>query len=204
MTNAPLNDPSMLGQTKYARTILDFYPTPPRATEAFVTATKHMFQHRVIAEPACGNGAIVNVLKPHCAAMVATDVQAYDGFDPDAIVDFLSVETYSEYCDKSGGKPTAIITNPPYGKLAEAFAWKGIQLMEECGGMVALLCRHEWDAAKGRAPLFDHPSFAAKVTLRFRPRWIEGTTGAPRFSYAWYVWAHDRDKMFPPACLYAG
>jgi hypothetical protein len=52
--------------------------------------------------------------------------------------------------------------------------------------------------------LFDDPSFFGKVTLRFRPRWIEGTTGAPRFSYAWYCWSFDPDHLVqPPICLYS-
>jgi hypothetical protein len=193
----------MLGQTKYPRNALDFYPTPPRATEAFVSAAKQMFANRVVAEPACGNGAIVKVLEWHCEKVIATDINAYEGFDPNALVDFLNVKSYDEYCELSGGEPTAIITNPPYGELAEAFAWKGIELMEPCQGMVALLCRHEWDAAKGRGPLFDHPAFAAKITLRFRPRWIEDSKGAPRFAYAWFVWDWSKEPDAPAVCLYA-
>jgi hypothetical protein len=198
----PILDPSMLGQTKYARVPLDFYPTPTRATEAFIGSTKHWWEDRVVAEPACGNGAIAKVIAPHCRSVVSTDIHAYDGHQPDAMVDFLEVKDYQEYCEKAGGKPTAIITNPPYGKLAEAFAWKSIQLMEECQGFVAMLCRHEWDAAKGRGPLFDHMAYSAKVTLRFRPRWVEGSSGAPRFSYAWYCWDWSRAGE-KPVCLYA-
>lgn len=193
----------MLGQTNYPRNALDFYPTPVRATEAFVKATKQFWSNRIVAEPACGNGAIVKVIAPHCQRVVATDIHAYDGFNPDALVDFLNLKSYGEYCDLVGFAPTAIITNPPYGDLAEAFTWKALELMEECEGFVSMLCRHEWDAAKGRAPLFDHIAYSAKVTLRFRPRWIEGSSGAPRFSYAWYCWDHASDPQSPAACLYA-
>jgi hypothetical protein len=192
----------MLGQTRYPRTERDFYPTPARATEAFIKATKQHWAHRIVCEPACGDGAIAKVIEPHCQGVVKTDIHAYEGYDPDALVDFLNVADYEEYCTLSGGRPTAIITNPPYGDLAEAFSWKAIGLMEECGGYVAMLCRHEWDAAKGRGPLFDHPAFDAKVTLRFRPRWIENSKGAPRFAYAWYCWNFSRDFRDPPASLY--
>jgi hypothetical protein len=193
----------MLGQTNYARVPRDFYATPARAIEAFVKVKHDLFAGRIVAEPACGDGAICRVIAPHVRQLVSTDIHAYEGYDPDTLVDFLKVRDLDDYAEQAGAKPTGMITNPPYGDLAEAFAWKAIAVMEPVGGWCALLCRHEWDAAKGRAPLFDHPAFAAKITLRFRPRWIEGTTGAPRFSYAWYLWDWSKDPKAPPAALYS-
>lgn len=98
-----------------------------------------------------------------------------------------------------GQRPDLIISNPPYGKSAERAARHALNLMEAEGGAVMLLCRHEWDAAKSRRDLFDHPAFAGKVTLRHRPRWIVGTTGAPRFAYAWYVWDWTKARTMPHA-----
>ncbi|UTC29916.1 DNA methylase [Bajunvirus bajun] len=95
----------------------------------------------------------------------------------------------------NGELPSAIITNPPYGKDAEAITRHALHLMQPQAGLVAVLCRHEWDCAKSRSDLFDHPAFAMKITLRHRPRWIADSSGSPRFPYAWFVW--DWAKVDP-------
>lgn len=105
--------------------------------------------------------------------------------------------TMSDIEKLKGFRPDAIITNPPYGKMAERAARHALKLMEPEKGLVAFLCRHEWDCAASRADLFDHPAFAMKVTMRHRPRWIEGSAGAPRFSYAWFIWDWSKALSAP-------
>ncbi|AXQ69763.1 DNA methyltransferase [Caulobacter phage CcrSC] len=201
----------MLGQQQYARSEHDHYPTPPKATQAFLDHpyVASLIADRVIWEPACGNGAIVKVIAPQVRATYATDLVVYPGdFEPDGLGDFYAIKDLANDLSLVIGKtaevPDGIITNPPYGKDAERFARHALDLMRPVGGFVAMLCRHEWDAAKGRKDLFDSPAFAAKITLRFRPRWFENTTGAPRHSYAWYVWSWAKDAATPPMTLYAG
>lgn len=206
--SVPISDPSMLGQTKYPRHPLDFYPTPERAVTAFARhplIQQNLLQGRTIWEPACGDGAIVKALAPHVEKVVASDIRAYPGFDPDFLQDFLAIGDLAEVFDGDLRRPwpDTIITNPPYGDEAELFARHALELLRPYGGSLALLCRHEWDAAKGRADIFDDESFAAKVTLRFRPRWIADSKGAPRFSYAWYCWDLDPTCPDHPLSLYA-
>lgn len=95
--------------------------------------------------------------------------------------------------------PDVIMSNPPYGKNAERAARHALALMEAQCGDVIFLCRHEWDAAKSRADLFDHPAFAAKITMRHRPRWIADSTGAPRHNYSWFLWSWAKAKKAPYA-----
>ncbi len=220
-----MKDPSMLGQTRYARQELDFYPTPARATLAYakVPYITDLLKGVHVWEPAAGNGAIVKVLTPFCAGVIGTDIKAYDGYDAEGLYDFMRFFTEEEAffreehgedadtlftLDDLSATPGGIVTNPPYGDEAEAFARKAISLMTPVGGFVSLLCRHEWDCAKGRADLFDHPSFSAKITLRFRPMWVEKKPGeeakSPRFSFAWYCWDTSKDPSVLPVCLYAG
>ncbi len=103
----------------------------------------------------------------------------------------VSMADLVEVC---GFRPDSIITNPPYddaisGVTAEKAVRHALKLMEPEKGLVIMLLRHDWDTAKRRHDLFrDHPAFTAKITLTFRPRWIEGSTGSPRHAYAWYVW----------------
>lgn len=209
LSPAVRKDPSMLGQTHYARSDHDHYPTPPKATEVFIDhpAMRALFQDKIVWEPACGNGAIVKVIDSRVLDTYATDLVSYPGeFKPTALVDFYSIQDLNELRPHVGGMgpPNGIITNPPYGKDAEKFARHSLKLMEAQGGAVAFLCRHDWDTAKSRKDLFDHPAFAAKVVLRFRPRWFEGSKGAPRFSFTWFVWDWSKDPSAPPAAYYAG
>ncbi len=241
----------MLGGTHYPRSPLDHYPTPPRATNAFVSVVEDDLEAMQVWEPFCGDGAISNVLTPYCRNFGSTDIVAYDGFDPAGLIDFfnvypdgekheIAVAAWERVIDKStlpedmagdceyrpqpprplsmtdveallGFRPDAIITNPPYGKDAVRALEKALELMEAEKGYVAFLMRHEWDAAKGRAKLIDHPAFMAKITLRFRPLWVkpkEGEKpGSPRFSFAWFCWDWIKAHSAPnarPEMYFAG
>ena len=63
----------------------------------------------------------------------------------------------------------------------------------------------EWQESsvrKTRRHLFgESTSFAKKVVLTRRVRWIEGSTGAPSFNHAWFCW--DRSHSGPPSIAYA-
>ncbi len=102
-----------------------------------------------------------------------------------------------------GVRPRLIVSNPPYGDLTDKSVEQALRLLEPVGGTLALLMRHEWDAGSGRAHLTGSPAYLGKVVLRFRPRWIEGTTGAPRFPYAWFMWSHGKDPAADPIELFA-
>jgi hypothetical protein len=142
-----------------------------------------------------------------------------------AIGDRSDVVTMADIANLKGFMPDAIITNPPYTAKVEDGVYKtgknkgkpkfktidlagnaarhAIKLMEHQRGIVIFLCRHEWDAAKARKDLFDHPAFAMKITLRHRPRWIEGSEGAPRFPYAYFVWDWTKPAVSKPELIYA-
>lgn len=253
------SDPAMLGGTNYPRSPLDFYPTPPRATEAFISVVEDDLEAMAFWEPFAGNGAISKLIGPRCRLEATSDINRYEGLDPTAILDFfniypdgasheIAVAAWERKVDKAttdeyvaslqagsgshfvdpdllaarpmsmtdveqalGFRPDAIITNPPYGKEAVAAVEKALALMEAEQGYVAMLMRHEWDTARGRAHLIDHPAFMAKITLRFRPVWVEKKEGeeskSPRFSYAWYVWDWAKALNAPharPELYFAG
>lgn len=205
-------DPAMLGQSRYPRTALDHYPTQPPAIRALlpVPVVQNLIHKAVVWEPCCGDGAIVKEIASHCLGTVSTDIAAYEGFDPDALVDLLALPDLATLTKRTGdGRlPSGIITNPPYGDLAQPIIEKSLDLMKDRKGFVMMLLRHDWDCASGRHHLFDeHPAFAAKITLTFRPLWIkpaEGEkSGSPRFSYAWFVWDWAKDPATPAQQLYA-
>jgi len=176
---AAMKDPAM-GDLGYERKALDFYPTPSWLTEAVVPLIKKIRPDVTeIWEPGCGDGAMSRVLEKYFHSVYSTDISDYGYGTPG--VDFLSMpENY--HCKR------AIATNPPYGDGAEAFIRKALRLTKKHGTLVAMLLRHEYDTAKGRVDLFNQEPYAASLTFTTRPRWIEGTSGAPRFSYDWHIW----------------
>lgn len=104
----------------------EFYPTPPEATRALLSVESF---DAPIWEPACGRGAIAQVLTDHGHAVVGTDLYAY-GFGESG-VDFLRER-----------QPRAkhIVTNPPYGHgLADKFIRRAVALTRQTGGKVAML-----------------------------------------------------------------
>lgn len=231
-------DPAMIGTSGFPRAPLDHYPTPLSAFKGLPEIYGDDLPAMFAWEPFCGTMAISGPLSEYARGVISTDIVAYEGFDPDMVVDFFNIYPDGEEFEKAvaaweawidentnelgecpeappypvcmadieqikGVRPDAIITNPPYGKDAEKAARHALKLMQPEKGFVAFLCRHEWDCAKSRKDLFDHPAFMGKITLRHRPRWIAGTTGAPRFSYAWFIWDWTRLASHKPELFYA-
>ena len=178
--DSKLPDPSMLGQTHYVRHRADHYPTPAWVTEALIPhLLRHITIDDVVWECACGTGAMADVLKQDFARVTCTDLEDY-GYPSTRLLDFLSHQTAFH---------GAIVTNPPYGDQAEQFIRHALRLTKPAG-VVAMLLRHEYDCARERVDLFNQPPFARQIVLTSRPRWIAGTTGAPRHNFSWFLFDH--------------
>jgi hypothetical protein len=83
----------------------DLYETPACATEALLRAEKKL--PHWTWECAAGRGAIVNVLRDHGHAVIASDIHDY-GFPLHFVDDFLEQTKTPVGC-------TYIISNPPFG-----------------------------------------------------------------------------------------
>ena len=170
----------------------DFYPTPAWATKVLLA---HETFEGDIWEPACGNGAMSEVLKTTGNDVISTDLynRGYGTSD----CNFLSL-VYPETISN-------IITNPPYN-LAEEFVHTGLRLASR---KLALLLRLSFlESAKRFESIFSRspPSriwvFSERIT--FYPNGIQ-TGGTGTLAYAWFVWDKQEDpaegtrlKWFPP------
>lgn len=171
---------------------LDFFPTPPWATRAFLRevlqAEFASFCFGSVWEPAAGQGHMVEVLREAFEVVHGSDVEDYGagfqvgsftGVGPD-VVPRRSVDW--------------IITNPPFN-LAVEFAERALT---EARIGVALLLRSNWmEGAERYERLFRDrpPRFIAQYCERVpmvAGRWDPAAASAT--SYAWFVWhqAHFR------------
>ena len=153
----------------------DFYSTPAVAVEALLKEEQFIGP---IWEPACGVGAISEVLKRSGHEVISTDL-AERGYG-EGRIDFLM---------EHKGRAPNIITNPPY-KNAVAFARNAIALTS---GKVAFLLRLAWLEGVTRRRLFDSTPLARVwVFSRRLPRMHrEGYTGkrtSSSIAFAWFVW----------------
>lgn len=98
----------------------------------------------------------------------------------------------------------SIVTNPPYDRaIVDGIVESIVERIGYHGAEVAaLLMRTAWDHARSRRCLFDHPSYAGQVKMRFRPWWSEDRTKQPIHNYVWHIW--DRRHRGEPVVRYWG
>ncbi len=163
-----------LGQRKAS----DLYETPYSIT-AQLLQREHLEED--ILEPACGNGAIVSVLKKGGYSLIT----AYD-----AETNFLAETRYF----------TTIITNPPYS-LAQEFILKAKQVaMERIIFLLPLAYLH----GKKRYDTIwldtEFPLAKVYVFTRYpmlgEPLRADGKYHTGMMVYAWFMW--DRQHCGPP------
>jgi hypothetical protein len=192
------NDPSMLGVSEHERRERDFYPTPEDATKViFDTATELELvpENMTVWEPACGDGAMSNVLATKFKKVINSDIVP------------LMENAYKAnfYTEEPKEHVDWIITNPPYGEEADKFIERMLYFVQDHKCYASILARNELDCAKGRNKFFGaSPLFREKRILLWRPRWIADSTGSPRHNYAWYTWApFDRNLCYKPLIRYS-
>lgn len=153
----------------------DFYPTPGWATFALIDNEP---LQGTIWEPACGNGAMSEVLRK-AGPVVSTDL--YDRGYGESGVDFLSTSRRADN----------IITNPPYN-AAEGFVAQGLKLANKKFAMLLRLAFLEGANRANTIFTTCPPSrvwvFSERIT--FYPVGVEAK-GSGTTAYAWFVWDKD-------------
>jgi hypothetical protein len=153
----------------------DFYPTPAPGTRALLASEKF---DGGIWEPACGDGAISNVLKEHGYNVLSTDL--FDRGYGESRIDFLMEQRLLA---------PNIVTNPPF-KMAEEFVRHSLNLGAE---KVAMLLRLAWLEGSARKALFESTPLARVHVASRRLSMARGGTdngkgGGSMIAFAWFVW----------------
>lgn len=158
----------------------DCYETPECATRALLAVEQ---LPELIWEPACGRGAIVNVLRAAGHKVLASDLVDYGLPDSESRIDFLM--------ERARPSVGAIVSNPPY-KLAGEFVAHALTLCPR----VVMLLRLAFLESTRRTAILESGSLARVHIFRNRLPTMhrDGWTG-PRASsaipFAWFVWCRD-------------
>lgn len=168
--------------TQVKRRELDFYPTPANVTQAlmdFLIEEREIAPDTFIWEPACGDGAMADVIRQYGCHVMSTDIR-HTGYGIGGM-DYLTTPV---------SKPIyGIITNPPFAQAAD-FIRKATQE----ASLVAMLLKSQYWHAEKRTQLFrDYPP-AWVLPLNWRPDFKaaenaeNGKKGAPLMEVLWTVW----------------
>ncbi len=161
---------SILAQTSGGkRRELDFYPTPPLATEALLPHIAHF--PMPIWECACGDGSMAKILIRKFSELKITDI-ADRGFGEGG-VDFLL---------EGMARGESIVTNPPFN-LAHQFISHAHKLGVR---HIAMLLKADFWNAKVRRELFDMRPPSKILGLTWR---LDFTgAGRPHRNCIWCIW----------------
>lgn len=169
---------------------LDFYRTPEAATRRLLAAEPIPGP---VWEPACGDGAISEVLLAAGLEVASSDLVDRGYGTPG--VDFLS-----HLVDPRPPSPfRSIVTNPPY-TFCQEFAERALGMVA-IGGKVAMLCRLLWLEGKARRRFFETSPLSRVLVFSGRVNVSRG--GVDRggeggmVAFAWFIFEPGHDG--PPA-----
>lgn len=162
----------------------DFYPTPKWLTRAIVPKVTN--NPYTIFEPACGTGAIVDVMREAFpeAYVYATDLTTGQ--------DFLTTPPRREF--------NLIITNPPFS-LAQEFIDRAMLWRRDSSSLVVMLLRLNFLGSQKRAEWWrSRPMPAVYVTPKRPPfgKNKHGKIGTDSTEYAWFIWGQPQTLEILP------
>jgi hypothetical protein len=160
----------------------DLYETPACAVYALLQTER--LPPGPVWEPACGPGAIVQVLREAGHQVIATD-----------LIDYGLGEGGKDFLKEGPRDVGCILTNPPF-KLAQEFVAHALTLCPR----VIMLLRLAFLESERRRPILDSGHLARVYVFRNRlPMMHRAGWDGPRASqatpFAWYVW--DREHTGP-------
>jgi hypothetical protein len=155
----------------------DSWATPVCLIGALIEHALPELPTGAIWEPAAGDGRLAAAMRRAGRRVIASDLRAQDGVAP---LDFL----HDAAPDATRG--AIVITNPPFHTL-DGFIARGLGYLD-CGRTqgLALLLRHDHLTAGSRVAALGRAT--REIHMNWRPRWIPGSAGQPRWAFAWIVW----------------
>lgn len=170
---------------------LDYDPTPPDATAAFLALEADRIARfgRKVWEPAVGGGHMARVLDAAGFEVIGSDIR--DRGHPGTLV--------RDFYDWQAAPARSLVTNPPYNEI-NARDGHGRWLKHAFGlglDYIALLLNADWPAARvnGMDALFEHRPPSIEYLCCWKIDFRGG--GSPPQRNSWFVW--DRTRPGPGA-----
>jgi hypothetical protein len=170
-----IKDPNALRPTP-DRDGPDFWPSPACLIDAYIDHILGRLPLKTIWECAAGDGRLGHAIQRANRAVIMTD--KYPQASDVGELDFLH--------DAPPDKHLIASTNPSYSLLDE-FIERGLMLLDRRAilGFVLLL-RHDHFQAGTRVDWLNRATF--ETHCNWRPLWIDGTKGQPRWAFTWVGW----------------
>lgn len=176
--------------SRFGRSIGDFYPTPPEATLALLQNETFI---GTIWEPACGKGDISDVLINLGYSVKSSDIKDY-GYG-DVGVDFLNQDSLFRHYPLY--EIDNIITNPPF-EIALEFI---LQAKSRAKCKIAMFLKTAFLEGSKRYDMFQDTKFPLKCIYQFSRRVNFGIHAGTHknggmIPFAWFVW--DKEHVGKP------
>ena len=155
----------------------DAWSTPPDLSAALCRHVLPELPAGPVWEPAVGDGRLAAAMRRAGRHVITSDLYPQDRSAP---IDFLRDPP------PVGTAGVIVVTNPPFNQT-DAFLARGLDLFDRghTRGLV-LLMRHDHLQAGGRVEVLNRSTF--ELHCCWRPVWIVGSTGNPRWSFHWITW----------------
>ena len=173
----------------------DHYPTPPDLAQALPLglALAGLDLPRPLHDPCAGEGALLAALgRPAFGSDLRPEAYqknplvwpaSIDASDPEALESVLGVSR-------------SIVTNPPYGRDADAIVRASLQLVKAGRiELAAFLLPVPWETAGSRVDVLR--DMAVRIVPCWRSTWVPGTKGNGKMNYVWLVWTSAPPPAFP-------
>ncbi len=172
------------------------YETPQEATKTLLALESFS---AAVMEPAVGRGAILRVLEA-----AGYDVAISDLRDRGVATQHGELQQVGDFLKSTPGDAhgTDIVTNPPYGDVANAFLAHALRVHRP-GKMAALLNLNfmcGFDDPDRRYIMDENPPsrvyvFTRRLPMMHRDGW-EGPKATSQMNTAWFVWERNDDGSY--------
>ena len=175
----------------------DLRETPPEATRALIR-TGELDKYRVLFEPCAGKGSISRELKAGGWRVIAHDLIAYPGADPDVQPDHDFFQANNDF--RIDGAPEvnlaplqAIVTNPPY-RWADDFIRHGLFI----GKPVFVLLRLMALEGARRSDIMEHLHHVyigtERLPMMHRPGWRGKKLKQGAMPFGWFCFLPEKNR----------
>ena len=175
----------------------DLRETPEEATRALIR-TGELDKYRVLFEPCAGKGAISRVLKAGGWRVIAHDLIAYPGADPDVQPDYNFFHANNDF--RIDGAPEidltplqAIVTNPPY-RWADDFIRHGLKLRLPVFVLLRLMALE----GAGRSDIMQHLYHVyvgiERLPMMHRPGWRGKKLEKGAMPFGWFCFFPEKNE----------